>query len=183
MEKKSIQIAIAVILLILVVFAICAAVLNSGPNEEIGILDVTFWVSSDIAQYPAPPSFSKLVKSSALIVSATAAASNEKWDTADGKPWTADPENPKPGESFRDHYDLEVRFDNVKVLKGDYEINEIFLKTNAYGLEFTEGDSYILFIYQWDQNGTYYYSIAEIKASSLSAFLTNSSVIREYRYP
>jgi hypothetical protein len=178
MEKKKKQIVIVVTVAALILAAaiiiiakdadFCYVDNSSVPDippiekERIDTLEVTDWSggpkSASFADMP-PVNIPFGVQNSVLIVSATVAESKEWWNTPDGKPWQSDPQNPKPGENPFEYYDKECYLDVNDVLKGDFEMYQIFLRTNVMNSDFKEGTECILFIDRSEQSGNYYYSI------------------------
>lgn len=144
MDKTTKQIIIAAAAVILIV-AVAVLVYKSmdfgfdnSEKEMIDTLEVTYWDPWDSSMgnisYPAY-SLSDYVNGSALIVSATVTETNEN---GNGK-------------------DCYLKVDDV--LKGNFEINRIHLRTDVKTPAFTENETYVLFIAKSEQSGNYYYQL------------------------
>ena len=158
MEKKQKQIIITLVVAVLILSISVLLVLeNAAAATKTDLLEVTYRVSGSDAGLNPKVTFSQYLKRSELIVSVNVIESQEQWDTPDGKPWQYNPENSKPGEGPSDHYNKECYMDVNEVLKGNFEIDRILLKTNALTPDFKEGEEYIVFIACSEQNGTYCY--------------------------
>ena len=169
MKKRTLQIIAVAIILVLV----CASVFilwnesknkvtksNAGiiepiePAVIIDTLEVTYWnpwggpVSSDgniVAHknidYPLLP-FSYYIKESDIVVSVTVTESIR---------WTKETEEGQKkirelGSPWAYPYGKECYLDVNDVLKGNFEINQIYLKTDMENPNFAVGEEYILFI-------------------------------------
>jgi len=135
---------------------------NTSEKTKIDTLEVTYWnpagglMDGDNGtqlrmSYDYPPlPLSHYVENSVIIVSATVTKSTEWTDEAHfkelGSPWIY-PTNP---------YGRECYLDVNEVLKGNFEINQIYLKTDMKTPSLSVGEEYILFIDNSEINSSGY---------------------------
>ena len=167
MKKTQIVIVFLIILLLIAALAFLMrgdsfVQNNTSEKNKIDMLEVTYWNPAGGIMdggngtqmrmtYDYPPlSLSHYVENSVIIVSATVTKSTEWTDETHfkelGSPWIY-PTNP---------YGRECYLDVNEVLKGDFEIKQIHLKTDINTPSFSVGEEYILFIGNSEFNSSGY---------------------------
>jgi hypothetical protein len=167
MKKTQIVIVFLTILLLIAALAFLIGgdslfQYNASEKTKIDTLEVTYWNPSGglmegsngtlmRMSYDYPPlPLSHYVKNSVIIVSATVTKSTEHTDEARFQelesPWIY-PTNP---------YGKECYLDVNEILAGDFEIKQIYLKTDIENPSFSVGEEYILFIDNSEYNSSGY---------------------------